>query len=111
MGTCRLLLVGVNYDRKSKRHECRIERWGKLPSLSLSKRDLITKLSLSSAQVDSLVESLRKPVRAKELRSLLGFRDPTCFKRNVIDVLSNDGLIAMTQPDKPAKRIYLCLLT
>lgn len=109
--TDRLLLVGVNYDRKSKRHECRIERWGKLPSLSLSKRDLITKLSLSSAQVDLLVESLRKPVRAKELRSLLGFRDPTYFKRNVIDVLSNDGLIAMTQPDKPTSSTQKYYLT
>ena len=40
----RLLLVGVNYDRKSKRHECRIERWGESPSLSLSKQELVTKL-------------------------------------------------------------------
>ena len=105
-----VLLVGVNYDRKSKRHECRIERWGELPSLSLSKQELVTKLSLSSAQVDLLVESLGKPVSAKELRLLLGFKDPTYFKRNVIDVLSCDGLIAMTKPDKltsPTQKYYL----
>ena len=41
----RLLLVGVNYDKKTKRHECRIERWGESLRLSLSKRDLVTKLS------------------------------------------------------------------
>ena len=96
-----VLLVGISYNKKTKRHECRIERWGESLSLSLSKRELVTKLSLSSVQVGLLVESLRKPVLAKELRSLLGFKDPTYFKRNVIDVLSRDGLIAMTKPDKP----------
>ena len=106
----RLLLVGINYNKKTKRHECRIERWGESPSLSLSKQELVTKLSLSYAQVDLLVEALHKPVFARELRSLLGFKDPTYFKRNVIDVLSCDGLIAMTQPDKltsPTQKYYL----
>ena len=108
--TDRLLLVGVNYDKKSKRHECRIERWGESPSLSLSKQELVTKLSLSFSQVDLLIESLCKPVLARELRSLLGFKDPTYFKRNVIDVLSGDGLIAMTKPEKhtsPTQKYYL----
>ena len=106
----RLLLVGINYNKKTKRHECRIERWGESPSLSLSKQELVTKLSLSYAQVDLLVEALHKPVLAREFRSLLGFKDPTYFKRNVIDVLSCDGLIAMTQPDKltsPTQKYYL----
>ena len=25
----RVLLVGINYDKKTKKHECRIERWKK----------------------------------------------------------------------------------
>lgn len=109
--TGNMLLVGINYDKKTKKHECRIERWGESLSLSLSRKDLVTKLSLSIDQVGLLMESLQKPLSAKELRSLLGFKDSTYFKRNVIDVLSRDGLITMTQPDKPTSPTQKYYLT
>lgn len=88
----RLLLVGINYDKKSKVHECKIERCGESLSQSLSKHELVTKLSLSLEQVDLMLDSLQVPVLSKELHSLMGFKDPTYFKRNIIDVLLKDGL-------------------
>lgn len=58
-----------------------------------------------------MLDSLQVPVLSKELRSLMGFKDPTYFKRNIIDVLLKDGLIAMTLPDKPTSPTQKYYLT
>ena len=109
--TDRLLLVGVNYDQKSKLHECRIEKWGDSPSQSLSLSQIVTKLSLSSEQVRILFKTLDSPVSAKKLRAELGFRDSTYFKHKVIAPLVEEGIIAMTQPDKPTSPVQKYFLT
>lgn len=113
-----VLLVGVNYDRKSKRHECRIERWeenaseglSKGPSEGLSWKQVAENLEINPDKVGLLVPLMRHPVLLKDLRIACGFANSTKFKKRYIDPLLSLGLIAMTKPDKltsPTQKYYL----
>ena len=110
----RLLLVGINYDKKTKRHECRIERWGENASEGLSKglswKQVAENLEINPDKVGLLVPLMRQPVLLKDLRIACGFTNSTKFKKRYIDPLLSLDLIAMTKPDKltsPTQKYYL----
>lgn len=101
-----VLLVGINYDKKTKVHECSIE------SISLDKHQVGTKLGLSWNQVGTklglsqdelrlLLGKMTEPVSASALRNALGYTNATKFKNKYLQPLIDDGCIAMTRPDTP----------
>ena len=118
-----VLLVGINYDKKTKKHECVIERLSDksvLSSdqvsdqvetmLSLSCHQVVTKYSLSCHQVVLLLEALSSPMSALQMRQLCDRSDATYFRRTTIQPMLADGIIAPTIPDKPKsknQRYYL----
>ena len=114
----RLLLVGINYNKKTKRHECGIERWGENASEGLSKglseglswKQVAENLEINPDKLGLLVPLMRQPVLLKDLRIACGFTNSTKFKKRYIDPLLSLDLIAMTQPDKltsPTQKYYL----
>ena len=78
--------------------------WTKLcDQLGLSK-------GLSNEQIGLFFESLMKPVAASKLRVILGYTNATKFKNSYIVPLMEQGLVVMSQPDKPnspTKKYYL----
>lgn len=55
----------------------------------------------SNEQIDLFFESLMKPVAASKLRAILGYTNATKFKNSYIAPLMEQGLVVMSQPDKP----------
>ena len=119
-----VLLVGINYDKKTKKHECVIERLSDNPisssdqvgdqvvtKLSLSCHQVVTKYSLSCHQVVSLLEALRSPMSALQMRQLCDRSDATYFRRNTIQPMLVDGIIVPTIPDKPQSKNQKYYLT
>lgn len=49
-----------------------------------------------------ILKTCLEPARMKELISISGFKHRTNFKKNYIDPLVSDGLLALTVPDKPS---------
>lgn len=56
---------------------------------------------LSNEQIGLFFESLMKPVAASKLRVFLGYTNATKFKNSYIVPLMEQGLVVMSQPDKP----------
>ena len=56
---------------------------------------------LSNEQISLFFESLMKPVAASKLRAILGYTNATKFKNSYIVPLMEQGLVVMSQPDKP----------
>ena len=56
---------------------------------------------LSNEQIGLFFESLMKPVAASKLRAILGYTNATKFKNSYIVPLMEQGLVVMSQPDKP----------
>ena len=56
---------------------------------------------LSNEQIGLFFESLMKPVAASKLRDILGYTNATKFKNSYIVPLMEQGLVVMSQPDKP----------
>ena len=56
---------------------------------------------LSNEQIGLFFESLMKPVAASKLRVILGYTNATKFKNSYIVPLMEQGLVVMSQPDKP----------
>ena len=76
-----------------------ILEWTKLwDQLGLSKG--LSK-GLSNEQIGLFFESLMKPVAASKLRVILGYTNATKFKNSYIVPLMEQGLVVMSQPDKP----------
>lgn len=98
--------MGINYDKKTKKHECRIEKWGENASEGLSKglskglswKQVAENLEINPDKVGLLVPLMRQPVLLKDLRIACGFTNSTKFKKRYIDPLLSLDLIAMTQP-------------
>ena len=55
----------------------------------------------SNEQIGLFFESLMKPVAASKLRAILGYTNATKFKNSYIAPLMEQGLVVMSQPDKP----------
>ena len=66
---------------------------------SLSSRQVVVKLSSSIHMICDLLEMMIKSMSAKEMRQFCDMKDATYFKKNIIDALIEDGLVAMTQLD------------
>lgn len=88
-------------------------------SQSLSWRQVVTKLALSQSpslllgweQVKPIFQLLKEPILAKYLREQLGFNDSSYFKRNYLDPLLTEDIIAMSKPDKPTSPSQKYFLT
>ena len=66
---------------------------------------VVTRLRPGSDQaVDkhAILKACLESAKMKELISITGFKHRTNFKKNYVDPLVNDGLLALTVPDKPS---------
>jgi len=106
-----VMLVGINYDKKTKKHECIIERLSDKsvlcsdkPVLSSDKvRDkVVTKYSIESDKVILLLEALHQPLSAVEMRQICERKFVTYFNSKTLQPMLADGII--TETDKKAKR-------
>ena len=104
--TGNILLVGINYDKKTKKHECRIERWEKTQGVtgensrsnvenSSSKRE-----KSRSIKVDRIVEFCSEPKTLEEIAAFMGVKDKNFMKKMYIDPILGTRL-RMTEPDSP----------
>ncbi|MBQ0081782.1 MAG: hypothetical protein KBT41_00655 [bacterium] len=107
--TDRLLLVGINYNKKTKRHECRIEKWVENASEGLSNglswKQVAENLEINPDKVGLLVPLMRQPVLLKDLRIACGFTQCLEFAykvttRNVIEPLLFYHHYSLCQPYK-----------
>ena len=101
-----ILLVGINYDKKTKKHECRIEKWEKTQGVtgensrsnvenSSSKRE-----KSRSIKVDRIVEFCSEPKTLEEIAAFMGVKDKNFMKKMYIDPILGTRL-RMTEPDSP----------
>lgn len=91
--------MGINYDKKTKKHECRIERWEKTQGVagenSSSKRE-----KSRSIKVDRIVEFCSEPKTLEEIAAFMGVKDKNFMKKMYIDPILGTRL-RMTEPDSP----------
>lgn len=78
---------------------------------SLSWNQVATKLSLSWKQVAPIIKMMQEETLAKDLRQAVGMKDSTHFKKTILDPLLDEGIIAMTSPDKPTSPNQMYFLT
>ena len=88
----RLLLVGMNYNRRSKKHECSIEEWKK-------NKGAIVENS-RSRKVEKIVAYCSEPRSLEEIAAHLGVSDKYFMKHMYIDPVLGTRL-RMTEPDSP----------
>ena len=87
-----VLLVGINYDKKTKKHECRIEKW--------EKTQVVTGENSRSIKVDRIVEFCSEPKTLEEIAAFMGVKDKNFMKKMYIDPILGTRL-RMTEPDSP----------
>ena len=115
-----VVLVGINYDKDSKRHECVIERMGNAGKSwallayargedSQSKPLKFTKYSQSIHKVILLLKALEKPLTATQMRAICEKKDVSYFNRMTIQPMMADGVIVPTDVDsmRSPKQKYL----
>lgn len=117
-----VLLVGINYDKKTKKHECVIERLSQNVAINSKSGDnsvlssdqvsdqVVTKYSLSCDQVVALLNALREAIPAALMRQLCGRANATYFRRTTIQPMLDDGIIVPTDLESinsPKQRYYL----
>jgi len=94
-----ILLVGVNYDKRDKKHECVIERWEKTQGVddknSSSKRE-----NSRSKKMDIIVDFCSEPRSLEEIADILQVKEKNFMKRMYIDPIIGVRL-RMTEPDSP----------
>ena len=101
-----VLLVGINYDKKTKKHECRIERWEKTQGVTGENSSSNAKNSGSkreksrSIKVDRIVEFCSKPKTLEEIAAYMGVKDKSFMKKMYINPILGTRL-QMTEPDSP----------
>ena len=103
----RVLLVGINYDKKTKKHECRIERWENGMSnhpQTTHKLSRTTHKPLTSQQtaVMHLLANGEKSIL--ELMEAAGYKDKRSFRLSVLNSLIANGLVTMTHPENSNHR-------
>lgn len=102
-----VILVGVNYDKKTKHHECKIERIGTfVPSMSqvcpksvLSLSQVLENMNLEVVKV--ILEETVHPVGIDVLMRAVSQTNRSRFRATYINPLLSEGHVVMTQPDKP----------
>ncbi len=95
-----IILVGITYNRKTKEHSCLIERIKKNKNsqskltFSQSNHKVGLVYSQSIHKVILLLESLRNPLSAREMREICEKKDVSYFNRSTIQPMLVDGIIA-----------------
>jgi len=89
-------LYSMEYEDKRERKQEQV-----VTKLSLSSHQVVVKLSLSIPVVVNMLEKMRGPMSAKDMRTFCGQKDSSYFKSNIIDPLIEAGIVCMTQPDSP----------
>ena len=85
--TGEIVLVGINYDKKTKKHKCEIERVrtqrkdNVIALNSLSCHQVVAKYSLSILQITSLLDALHEPLSASQMREICKRKDATFFRK------------------------------
>lgn len=121
-----VLLVGINYDKKTKHHECVIERLSQNVATNVAinsksgdnsvlssdqvSDQVVTKYSLSCDQVVALLNALCEAIPAALMRQLCGRANATYFRRTTIQPMLDDGIIVPTDFESinsPKQRYYL----
>lgn len=131
-----VVLVGINYDKRTKHHQCSIERSEKLflaqdksvPSSSKSVPSLggsvpSSEISVSTSKewsgiftkkqdevVSLLLDVLRQePLSMRKIQSSLNVGNRTRFKQNIMDPLIKNGIICpmYQQPNHPKQKYKL----
>ena len=102
----RVLLVGINYDKKTKKHECRIERWEKTQVVagenfrSNPKNLRSSRENLRSKKMDLIVDFCRVPRSLEEIALYINVSGKYYMKQQYIDPILGTRL-RMTEPDSP----------
>ena len=112
-----MVLVGISYNEKTKKHSCVIEKVKNIPSSYqvvtkslLSRYQVEDAYSLNADQVIQLLEAVRNALTAKQMRELLGRKGATYFSRNTIRPMIADKIIAPVKVDAKTsskQRYYL----
>lgn len=58
-----------------------------------------------------IIKMMQEETLAKDLRQAVGMKDSTHFKKTILDPLLDEGIIAMTSPDKPTSPNQMYFLT
>ena len=95
----RLLLVGVNYNRRSKKHECSIEEWEKTQG-AIAENSRSSRENSRSRKVEKIVAYCSEPRSLEEIAAHLGVSDKYFMKHMYIDPVLGTRL-RMTEPDSP----------
>lgn len=101
-----IILVGINYSKKTKRHECRIERWEKTQGAagenfrSSSENLRSNRENLRSKKMDLIVDFCSVPRSLKEIALHLKVSGKYYMKQQYIDPILGTRLL-MTEPDSP----------
>lgn len=109
-----VVLVGISYDEKTKKHSCVIEKMGKLQSTDkVSDKacdKVVIKYRLDIDKVIALLEALRKPLSATQMREICERKSVTYFNSNTIRPMLADGIIApldTASSHSPQQKYYL----
>lgn len=92
-----VILVGVNYDKKTKRHKCRIEKFQGVTSRSSSQN--LKEYSRSSKR-QKIVDFCHEPRSLEEIAKYMKVRDKYYMKRTHINPMLGVDIF-MTEPDSP----------
>ena len=105
---------GLKSPEYHQEEDFRVVIWrrtdNEVTKLSPSSHQVVTKLSSSVPMIFELLKKMAEPMSAKEMREFCGQKDHTYFKKNVINPLIEEGLVAMTHPEtpnSPAQKYYL----
>ena len=121
-----IVLVGINYDKRTKKHTCVIEKAsdGVAINVAINSKcgdnsvlssdqvsdQVVTKYSLSCDQVVALLNALCEAIPAALMRQLCGRANATYFRRTTIQPMLDDGIIVPTDLESinsPKQRYYL----
>jgi len=121
-----IVLVGINYDKRTKKHTCVIEKASDdvAINVAINKKSgdnsvlssdqvsdqVVTKYSLSCDQVVALLNALCEAIPAALMRQLCGRANATYFRRTTIQPMLDDGIIVPTDLESinsPKQRYYL----
>lgn len=95
-----ILLVGVNYDSKGKRHECRIENFQGVNSRSKTENSRSNDGNSRSNFEKLIVDFCSEPKTLEEIANHIGSKDKYYMKRIFINPILGSRL-RMTEPDSP----------
>ncbi len=101
-----VVLVGINYDRKSKKHSCKIERVSLLNPPSTHHQPTINPnvAKLLSVMDNGLYSTA-------DLMLLMNLKDRFSFRRNYLNPALESGVVCMLYPKNPrqkGQKYYIC---